>query len=104
MGAWTHLYHTRTWKQLRANHLRLHPLCVKCEESGFLTPGNTVDHVIPHNGDMDLFADPTNLQTLCAPHHSRDKQLEERKGVVPGADEAGLPLDPKHHWLSLIHI
>ena len=98
MGQWTHLYKTRTWRQVRAAHLRRSPLCVKCEELGLHTPGNTVDHVVPHRGDMALFTDPENLQTLCHSHHSKDKQLEERYGHAPGADEDGNPLDPRHPW------
>lgn len=69
-------------------------------ECGLLVPGNTVDHKKPHKGNMELFVDPGNLQTLCHTHHSKDKQIEERYGHAPGAGEDGLPIDPNHPWNS----
>ncbi|WP_233470450.1 HNH endonuclease [Neorhizobium petrolearium] len=63
-----------------------------CEEAGFVTPANTVDHVTAHRGNEALFFDPENLASLCATCHSRHKQREEhgRKVVRFGAD--GWPL------------
>lgn len=93
MSVFSFLYRRKAWRDLRAAHLRLNPLCVKCNPP---QPGNIVDHRIPHKGDMDLFFDPTNLQTLCGTHHSSDKQIEEARGFHGGASESGLPLDPRH--------
>ncbi len=73
-------------------------MCVMCLDAGQLNPGNTVDHKTPHRGDVGLFFNEGNLQTLCHSHHSKDKQLEERYGYRPGADEHGHPLDPNHPW------
>ena len=98
MGKWNHLYALPVWRQLRASHLRTNPLCVKCEEEGIANPGNTVDHRVPHKGNMELFLDPTNFDTLCATHHSSTKQMEERHGYAPGANEDGTPADPRHPW------
>ncbi|HBO7046427.1 TPA: HNH endonuclease, partial [Pseudomonas aeruginosa] len=41
---------------------------------------NTVDHIVAHRGDTDLFWDKDNWQPLCGPCHSADKQKEEAAG------------------------
>lgn len=94
MSDLSYLYRRKAWKSLRAAHLREHPLCVECGNQ----PGNIVDHKKPHRGDMDLFFDPLNLQTLCGTHHSSWKQLQDNRGYAPGADQSGEPLDPNHPW------
>jgi len=43
-----------------------------------LVVGTEVDHRVPHNGDVRLFFDESNLQTLCKPHHSRKTMREQR--------------------------
>lgn len=68
------------WQAARLQWLRKHPLCVYCEREGIIRSGNTVDHIIPHRGNQDLFWDRSNWQTLCATHHNRDKQREENVG------------------------
>ncbi|WP_433588228.1 HNH endonuclease [Pseudomonas koreensis] len=65
------------WQQARLVHLNDNPLCVYCEREGRVTAANTVDHKIPHRGDMVLFWDRTNWMSLCAPCHSSKKQREE---------------------------
>lgn len=65
------------WQKARERYLREHPLCVYCERDGVTTAASVVDHKIPHRGDMVLFWDEDNWQSLCATHHSRDKQREE---------------------------
>jgi 5-methylcytosine-specific restriction protein A len=68
------LYHLAVWCHprtgLRAVHLASEPLCRACRDEGRTTPAREVDHVIPHRGDMRLFTDLTNLQSLCSPHHA----------------------------------
>lgn len=86
------------WQQARAGYLAKQPYCVYCaRELGIVaTPGlpeflsqcirggvnraSVVDHIIAHRGDMKLFWDTTNWQSLCSTHHSRDKQREEAGG------------------------
>ena len=65
------------WQKARAAFLRGNPLCAFCRREGRLTAASVVDHVIPHKGDMDLFWDSGNWQSLCKPHHDRDKKLIE---------------------------
>jgi 5-methylcytosine-specific restriction protein A len=66
------------WQKARERHLAAHPLCVMCEAEGRVTAASVVDHRVPHRGDRALFWDESNWDSLCANHHSRDKQRQER--------------------------
>jgi 5-methylcytosine-specific restriction protein A len=66
-------YNTR-WDKARRTFLGRHPLCVMCEGQGRVTAASVVDHIVPHRGDQTLFWDTANWQSLCKPHHDRDKQ------------------------------
>ena len=57
-----------------------------------------VDHVVPHRGDMTLFWDVANWQSLCATHHNATKKRQESRGTMPGVDAGGRPIDPQHPW------
>lgn len=71
-----HLYGTAQWKKLRAQHLLLEPLCALCKMDGIVTPATVCDHITPHKGNIEAFwAGP--FQSLCASHHSSDKQRIE---------------------------
>lgn len=65
---------------MAARQLATHPLCVMCDKEGKVEPARVADHVRPHRGDAALFWDETNLQSLCRPHHDRDKQATEKRG------------------------
>lgn len=66
--------YSRQWEKARREYLALHPYCRRC---GSLA--TVVDHIKPHKGDERLFWDRSNWQPLCARHHNRDKQREERQ-------------------------
>jgi 5-methylcytosine-specific restriction enzyme A len=87
----------RRWKSARAAFLRSHPLCCECERRGMVVAAAVVDHVTPHKGDMALFWDSNNWQSLCKTCHSSWKQALEH-GHARGVDDSGWPLDPGHHW------
>lgn len=55
-----------------------------------------VDHVVPHRGDLGLFLDPANLQTLCPDDHDQNKQRLETRGYSEERGEDGWPIDPLH--------
>lgn len=96
---WKHLYNRKEWKQLRLDQLRKEPLCSMCKESCRVVAATVVDHIKPHKGDIDLFLDRNNLQSLCKTHHDSSKQKAERLGVNDiGCDESGQPIDSSHHW------
>ncbi|MET4634984.1 HNH endonuclease [Kaistia defluvii] len=72
--------YTHRWDKARATYLMHHPLCVMCIKQGLVTAAKVVDHIIPHKGNQTLFWDTTNWQSLCQPHHDRDKQAIEQGG------------------------
>ncbi len=67
------------WQKAREAFLREHPLCVMCAAEGRVTVATVVDHIVPHRGDQSLFWRRSNWQSLCATHHSRDKQHQEAR-------------------------
>lgn len=86
------------WQKSRLGWLRHHTLCAECERHGRVTQATVVDHIQPHHGDMKLFWDRTNWQSLCKHCHDAHKQRFEKSGVVLGCTAAGDPIDPKHPW------
>ncbi|WP_321940024.1 HNH endonuclease signature motif containing protein [Paraburkholderia sp. J8-2] len=85
------------WQRLRLAHLAANPHCVmclrdlgmtglkpaevvlECARRGIAEPlGNIGDHITPHRGNDALRLDPTNVQTLCKPHHDGEKAADER--------------------------
>lgn len=89
-------YKTAAWKALRQYHLQGEPLCRMCSAEGLVTAATVCDHITPHRGNLDLFFDPGNLQSLCAHHHNADKQDEERLGYSQRIGTDGWPIDPRH--------
>ena len=53
------------WRETREAYLAEHPFCVVCGR-----PAEVVDHIIPI-ADGGARLDWSNLQALCATHHSR---------------------------------
>lgn len=95
--SWHYLYNRKAWKELRLDHLAKEPLCVFCQREEKLTPATVVDHITPHKGNLDLFFDDNNLQSLCKLHHDSSKQKAEiRKINQIGCDINGLPIDEEH--------
>lgn len=70
-AAWHHLYDA-SWQRYRRAYLAEHPLCVVCRrDRQDLIPATVVDHIEPHEGDLELFWDPANHQATCKPCHDR---------------------------------
>jgi len=92
------LYDSARWRKSRARHLLEHPLCVLCERQGITKAGDTVDHIVEHNGDYDLFWDESNWQTLCRSCHSGIKRRQEHNGYSQAAGVDGMPIDSNHPW------
>lgn len=86
------------WQKARGGHLRNHPFCVFClRDAGVAATSiegvilecatrnvavpyaSVVDHMDPHRGDMTLFWDTSRWQSLCAHHHSAEKQRQESR-------------------------
>lgn len=90
------------WQKARAGWLRKHPLCVECLASGLTVEASVIDHRVPHRGDMKIFWDNNNWQSLCASCHGRktaqqDGGFGNKSGAKPidkgqGCDINGNPL------------
>lgn len=65
---------------LRVMQLEREPLCRGCKDRGVRRYAIEVDHVVPHRGDITLFLDESNLQSLCKRCHSM-KTAKERSNV-----------------------
>jgi len=92
-----HLYDHR-WRKQREYFLQANPLCVMCQAQGLVGSASVVDHIQPHKGDLTLFWDPNNWQSLCKTHHDSAKKAQEQSGVIRGGNLDGEPIDPNHHW------
>lgn len=77
-----HLYNTKQWRRLRHYHLQDNPLCVFCLAKGNTTAANIADHIKPHRGDVSLFYEASNIQSLCKRCHDSTKQRMEKGGQV----------------------
>lgn len=88
-------YNRVSWHRRRRHQLLTHPLCKFCLAKGRNVPASVADHVIPHNGDLNLFL-LGELQSLCSHCHSCTKQYEERKGHTRHVGLDGWPTDPRH--------
>ena len=71
------LYNSSRWQGLRRYVLNKQPLCVECLKAGVVTPATVVDHIEPHKGNVDLFWDENNLQSLCKSCHDRKTAKED---------------------------
>ena len=77
---WHKLYSLKIWTdRLRPEQLIREPFCRECARHGVRTYATDVDHVVPHEGRMDLFTDPANLQSLCHRCHSAKTAEESRR-------------------------
>lgn len=57
---------------------------IACAEMGIAEPiGNIGDHIVAHEGDSRRRLDPSNVQTLCKPHHDGEKARAERGSGRP---------------------
>ena len=74
--------------------LRQHPLCQQCLDLHcHVTQATVAHHVVPHNGNLDLFY-RGELKSLCAQCHNQDAQSVERGGIPrPTIGLDGWPID-----------
>jgi 5-methylcytosine-specific restriction protein A len=72
-------YASPRWREAREAQLRLHPLCRRClERANRVEPATQADHIVPHQGNAELFFDfENNLQSLCGPCHSHKTATED---------------------------
>ena len=73
-------YQLSIWTDdLRPTQLLAEPWCRECAAEGKRVRATVVDHVVPHEGNWDLFRDRSNLQSLCKHHHNRKTMIERQK-------------------------
>ena len=92
------LYDSRRWRKNREIFLADNPLCIMCERQGRVTAATIVDHIVPHDGDVGLFWDMDNWQSLCASCHSGVKRIADLHGHSQACGADGFPIDPGHPW------
>lgn len=64
------MLNSKRYKETRLRQLRKYPLCAICSRPGKLKKATVLDHKIPHKGDVKLFWDTKNHQSLCVSCHS----------------------------------
>ena len=62
------------WRRLRRAILAERPLCEECLKLGRIVPATEVHHIVPLR--LGGTNDPSNLQALCKPCHSRKTMRE----------------------------
>lgn len=77
------LYNMPAWKKASKAHLRAKPLCAECERQGNYKEAQCVDHIEPHNGDMNKFWNTENWQSLCNRCHAIKTRLEKTDMYLP---------------------
>lgn len=80
------------WQKASKAFLRAHPLCQcpECDEGRKrVTAATVVDHKIPHKGDMVLFWDSSNWQSMSKPCHDA-KTAREDGGFGHGREAASI--------------
>lgn len=82
-------YNKKRWRQLRLEILERDGwMCAGCAVPHLLVgkaPAPTsavVDHIEPHRGNLALFFDPENLQSVCKAYHDSEKQRLEKSGPL----------------------
>lgn len=67
------------WQSASKEYLREHPLCVECLKQDRYIQATVVDHIVPHRGNMNLFWDRSNWQSLCKSCHDKKTGREDSK-------------------------
>ena len=67
------------WRKSRAIWIAANPWCVACEAVGVTEMATVVDHIVAHKGNLGLFWDSENWQSLCKRCHDK-KTAQERTG------------------------
>lgn len=65
------------WRKYSRRRLSEHPYCIRCHAAGKIRAAVVTDHIRPHRGDVVLFRDPNNHQSLCKHCHDRKTRLED---------------------------
>ena len=69
------LYNYR-WHKYSKLRLTKYPLCANCLDNGITKTATCTDHIIPHKGNIKLFRDKKNHQSLCKTCHNKKTATE----------------------------
>lgn len=69
--------YTFAWRKAAKVFLSNHPLCAECARNGVTCIATCVDHIQPHRGNLELFWDQSNWQSLCTKCHNRKTAAED---------------------------
>jgi 5-methylcytosine-specific restriction protein A len=89
---WLKLYETPEWKIYRVKFLKENPLCYACGNKS-----EVVDHIIPHQGKIELFTLRQNHIPLCKSCHNTVTAKFDRYHVH------GKSVEPKAKYLKDTH-
>ena len=64
-------YGTNQWRKFRAHYLKMHPLCVNCQEHNVVEVATVLDHIKPYKTHPELGLDWYNVRPLCRSCHAR---------------------------------
>lgn len=83
----------RTLQRIRQRIMQGQPLCRMCEEKGFVTPGQEMDHIVPlFRGGSN---DDDNLQMLCVECHRKKSADDLGVTYKPTIGIDGWPIGPE---------
>ena len=94
-----YLYNAK-WNRM-SEAFRHGKLCRYCLQVGKVKPAEVTDHIVPHEGDVELFWNQSNWQPLCKVCHDSVKAREESRGYAVGCGDDGMPVDKNHPWHEL---
>jgi 5-methylcytosine-specific restriction protein A len=57
------------WRKATTLFKAEHPLCEECRRHNRVTAAYLVDHIVPHEGNYELFWDQSNWEPKCNPCH-----------------------------------
>ena len=77
------LHRSNAWRQFSISFRRSNPICKYCNIHGKSKLCQQVDHIIPHNGDPDIFWMDDNYQALCASCHGYKRTEEANPTNLP---------------------
>jgi 5-methylcytosine-specific restriction enzyme A len=66
------------WFVASRHYRQAFPFCVGCAAIGVSRPSRVVDHIVPHDGNRQLFWNTSNWQACCTWHHDAIKPALER--------------------------
>jgi 5-methylcytosine-specific restriction enzyme A len=70
------LYNNARWRVASKAFRIANPLCKECEKHGAIKAAEVVDHIKPHKGNLELFWNVDNWQSLCCQCHNAKSARE----------------------------